>query len=282
MPSFTLVTALAPYRGRLAPSPTGYLHRGHAATFLTAQQRARERGGELILRIEDLDRERCKPEYDQALLEDLRWAGLSWDEGPDLGGPAGPYRQSERMNVYLAAWRKLAAAGMIYACTCSRRDLETAPRAPHATDCTSIYSGCCRPPGPRAWPAAAGTPAGVNWRFRTTPGEVVEFVDGLAGGQSFTVGRHFGDFVLWRKDGIPAYQLAVVVDDAAMGITEVVRGADLLPSTAQQLLLYRALELAPPVFYHVPLVSDAQGVRLAKRAGAHSLRARRGSPTPLV
>ena len=144
MPSFTLVTALAPYRGRLAPSPTGYLHRGHAATFLTAQQRARERGGELILRIEDLDRERCKPEYDQALLEDLRWAGLSWDEGPDLGGPAGPYRQSERMNVYLAAWRKLAAAGMIYACTCSRRDLRLRPARPMPLT------------APRSIPAAAG------------------------------------------------------------------------------------------------------------------------------
>lgn len=265
----------APYRGRLAPSPTGYLHRGHAATFLTAQQRARERGGSLVLRLEDLDRERCKPAYAQALVEDLRWAGLDWQEGADIGGPFGPYLQSKRMDFYLDAWRRLAAAGMVYPCACSRRDVERAVAAPHPGERETIYSGACRPDAPVA--LAQATPAGVNWRLRTTAGEQISFVDGRAGPQSFVAGRDFGDFILWRRDGVPAYQLAVVVDDAAMRITEVVRGADLLESTAQQILIYRALGLPIPAFYHGPLLADANGVRLAKRAGAHSLRALRES-----
>jgi glutamyl/glutaminyl-tRNA synthetase len=269
------VAAQSSYRGRLAPSPTGLLHRGHAATFLRAQERAREHDGTLILRIEDLDRARCKPEFDRALVEDLRWAGLAWNEGPDCGGPLGPYRQSERLAFYLDAWRKLAAAGVIYACCCTRRDVERAAGAPHAGDAEPIYPGCCRPARPTVPPEPK--PDGVNWRFRTDPGQAVEFVDLAAGPQRFVAGRDFGDFIIWRKDGVPAYQLAVVTDDAAMHITEVVRGADLLASTAQQLLLYRALHLAAPDFYHVPLITDENGVRLAKRAGAHSLRALRGA-----
>jgi glutamyl-tRNA synthetase len=262
--------ATAPYRGRLAPSPTGFLHRGHAATFWRAQERARSRGGALVLRIEDLDRVRCRPEFDRALLADLCGAGLDWNEGPDCGGPYGPYRQSERREFYLAAWRQLAAAGSIYPCLCTRRDVARAASAPHAGESGAIYPGCCRPP---RQPAAASQPDGVNWRLRTEPEQEVTFVDGCAGPQSFVAGRDFGDFIIWRRDGVPAYQLAVVVDDAAMRVTEVVRGEDLLLSTAQQLLLYRALELAAPEFYHVPLVTDENGVRLAKRAGAHSLRA---------
>ncbi len=269
----TGVTSIAPYRGRLAPSPTGFLHAGHAATFQWAQERAQTAGGGLILRVEDLDRDRCRPEYGEALYEDLRWAGLSWSEGPDCGGPFGPYRQSERLEIYRAAWRQLAAAGLIYACRCSRRELENAVSAPHAGEHEAIYPGTCRPPEP-ARPAAT-EPDGSNWRFRTTAGQAVAFTDGNAGPQRFTAGRDFGDFLIWRKDGVPAYQLAVVVDDAAMRMTEVVRGADLLPSTAQQLLLYQALALVPPAFFHVPLLTDANGVRLAKRAGAHSLRAMR-------
>ncbi len=226
----------------------------------------------MILRIEDLDRQRCKPEYDAALFEDLRWAGLAWSEGPDIGGPFGPYRQSERAGFYLSAWRKLAEAGMIYACTCTRRDVERAARAPHAGEHASIYPGCCRPRLPTV---PAGTREGINWRFRTNPGEVIEFDDGAAGGQTFTAGQDFGDFIVWRKDGVPAYQLAVVVDDATMRISEVVRGEDLLMSTAQQLLVYRALDLTEPQFFHVPLVTDENGARLAKRAGSQSLRAMR-------
>jgi glutamyl-queuosine tRNA(Asp) synthetase len=258
------------YRGRLAPSPTGHLHLGHASTFWTAQARARERGGALVLRIEDLDRERCKPGYDAAILEDLRWLGFQWQEGPDIGGAFGPYRQSERMSFYLDAWQQLAAAGMIYPCACSRKDVERALQAPHAGEGETIYPGICRPAQPS--PPAQDKPDGWNWRFRATPGETVAFEDGRAGPQSFRAGRDFGDFLVWRKDGMPAYQLAVVVDDAAMRISEVVRGADLLASTAQQLLLYRALGLMPPAFYHCPLVADAHGQRLAKRTGAHSLR----------
>ena len=265
---------LSTYRGRLAPSPTGFLHRGHASTFLRAQERAREHGGTLILRVEDLDRERCKREYDVALLEDLRWAGLSWNEGPDCGGPFGPYRQSERLDFYLGGWRKLAAAGLVYACGCSRRDLENAARAPHACDREPIYPGACRPTFPSV--PLAKAPDGVNWRFRTEAGQTVEFVDSCAGRQRFVAGSDFGDFVVWRKDGVPAYPLAVVVDDAAMQVSEVVRGEDLLTSTAQQLLLYRALNLAAPAFCHVPLIMDANGERLAKRSGAHSIRAARG------
>ncbi len=262
-----------PYRGRVAPSPTGYLHRGHAATFLAAQRRAREHGGSLLLRVEDLDRERCKPAYTEALIEDMRWVGLDWQEGPDVGGPFGPYRQSERLAVYLEAWRQLAASGAVYPCTCSRRDVERAAQAPHAGEHETIYPGVCRPNAPTV--PKQTHPAGVNWRFRATAGETIAFTDGRAGPQEFVAGRDFGDFILWRRDGVPAYQMAVVVDDAAMRITEVVRGADLLESTAQQILVYRALGLVVPAFYHCPLLTDAHGTRLAKRAGAHSLRAMR-------
>ena len=270
------------YRGRLAPSPTGYLHLGHAATFWVAQERSRQHSGVIILRVEDLDRERCRPEYADALIDDLRWFGLAWDQGPDVGGPMGPYLQSERTNFYREAWRVLAATGAIYPCVCTRRDVERAIRAPHAGEYEAIYPGTCRPSQPMR--VDAEEPGTVNWRFRTTPGETVAFQDGRAGRREYRVGTDFGDFILWRKDGVPAYQLAVVVDDAAMGITEVVRGEDLLPATAQQLLLYRALGRTAPAFYHVPLVCGEDGQRLAKRSGAHSLRALRAAgvdPTTL-
>jgi glutamyl-tRNA synthetase len=253
---------LSTYRGRLAPSPTGYLHVGHAATFWRAQSRCRARGGQLVLRIEDLDRERCRPEFEKALLEDIAWFGLTWDEGP--------YRQSERRDLYLAAWRKLRGAGLIYPCECSRRDLLDAAAAPHAEDEEPIYPGTCRPSRP-TMPNEL-EPAGCNWRFRVPADEPLEFDDGFAGPQRARAGSDFGDFVVWRKDDTPAYQLAVVVDDATMQITEIVRGADLLLSTFRQLLLYRALGLAPPRFFHAPLVNDSLGKRLAKRHDALSLR----------
>ena len=254
------------YIGRLAPSPTGFLHLGHATTFRMAQQRARAAHGSLILRIEDLDRERCKAEFDASLVDDLKWAGLDWDSGP--------FRQSERLPLYLAAWRTLAARGRIYPCACSRKDVERALSAPHPEDESEpIYPGTCRPAELRPPPESA--PGAINWRLAITPGEAVEFTDAQAGPQRFVAGRDFGDFLIWRKDDVPTYQLAVVVDDAAMGVTEVVRGADLLASTAQQILIYRALGLVPPAFFHCPIVMDAEGRRLAKRAGAHSLRAMR-------
>lgn len=263
------------YRGRLAPSPTGYLHLGHAATFWKAQERCREHGGTLVLRIEDLDRERCRDTYAGALAEDMRWYGLNWQEGPDVGGSSGPYLQSARIALYLRAWRQLASSGAIYPCTCTRRDVEVALGAPHHGDSEAIYPGTCRPA--QARPIRLDDPSGVNWRFRTPDGETVGFVDRRSGPQAFRSGCDFGDFIVWRKDGLPSYQLAVVVDDAAMNITEVVRGEDLLVSTAQQLLLYRALDLPPPGFYHCLLVRDGSGQRLAKRSGAHSLRALRAA-----
>ncbi len=263
------------YRGRLAPSPTGFLHLGHAMTFWTAQQRTREHGGSLILRVEDLDRERCKPEFRAAILEDLRWFGFTWNEGPDIGGPYAPYVQSERRAHYLAAWDKLRAGGFIYPCTCTRRDVLSAVAAPHPGEEEPHYPGTCRPPEGTVYDA--GNPTGVNWRFRVPHGEKIRFTDAHHGSQSAVAGRDFGDFIIWRKDDIPAYQLAVIVDDAAMRITEVVRGEDLLDSTFRQLLLYRALSCESPAFFHCPLVIDETGRRLAKRENALSLRALRES-----
>jgi glutamyl-tRNA synthetase len=274
------------YRGRLAPSPTGLLHLGHARTFWTAARRAAEHHGQLIFRNEDLDSQRCRPEFVQAMLEDLRWLGIEWVEGPDCGGPVGPYTQSERRALYLQAWRKLRDLGMIYPCTCSRKDVAQAAGAPNDQDDEPVYSGRCRPlvsgaaglrPRETAeaavatW-AVATDPAGVNWRFRVPDGEEIGFTDLHLGPQRMIAGRDFGDFIVWRRDDVPAYQLAVAADDAAMGITEVVRGADLLKSTARQLLLFRALGLAAPNYFHCDLVRDPSGVRLAKRHDSLSIR----------
>ena len=258
------------YRGRLAPSPTGHLHLGHARTFWTAQQRALAQNGTLILRNEDLDPQRCKPEFTDAMLEDLRWFGFQWQEGPDCGGPFAPYSQSERHPLYLAALEQLRAGGCLYPCTCSRKDISAASAAPHAADDDEPhYPGTCRPNSH----SALRTPnSAFSWRFLVPDGEPISFTDANFGPQQFIAGRDFGDFVVWRPDGVPSYQLAVVVDDAAMQITEVVRGEDLLKSTARQLLLYRALSLTPPAFYHCPLLTDETGARLAKRHDALSLR----------
>jgi glutamyl/glutaminyl-tRNA synthetase len=261
------------YRGRIAPSPTGHLHIGHARTFWTAQERARTAGGVLVLRNEDLDRARCKPEFVAAMFEDLRWFGFEWQEGPDVGGPFGPYQQGERYPIYREALEKLQRSGFIYPCICSRKDLQAAARAPHAEDDNEpIYPGTCRD----LKKSEIGNRK-FCWRFRVADGETVSFTDGDLGLQQFTAGKDFGDFVVWRTDDVPAYQLACVVDDAAMHITEVVRGADLLVSTARQLLLYRALGLEAPAFYHCPLMTDDAGIRLAKRHDALSLRRLRES-----
>ncbi len=261
-----------PYRGRLAPSPTGHLHLGHARTFWIAQERARQRGGSLILRNEDLDGPRCKPEFARAALEDLKWFGFNWSEGPDWGGPFASYNQSERIPHYRAAFEQLWASGFIYPCICSRKDIQQAATAPHAEDGEPIYPGTCRPKESSTLTKDLPTKTQANWRFRVTDGEAVEFVDGRSGPQRFIAGHDFGDFPVWRHDDLPSYQLAVVVDDAAMRITDVVRGEDLLPSTARQLLLYHALGLTPPAFYHCPLMKDEKGDRLAKRHDALSLR----------
>lgn len=263
-----------PYRGRIAPSPTGYLHLGHARTFLIAAERARQFGVQLILRNEDLDPDRCRAEFVSAMYEDLRWLGISWSEGPDCGGPFAPYSQSQRKEFYLAAWRKLRDAGAIYPCTCSRKDLAASAGAPHDLDDEPLYPGNCRH---RSDGRSFEKPAGVNWRFRVPNGEQIGFEDQRLGPQQYTAGRDFGDFVVWRRDDVPAYQLAVVVDDEAMKISEVVRGADLLKSTARQLLLYRALGWKIPNVYHCDLVRDETGARLAKRHDALSIRKLRES-----
>jgi glutamyl/glutaminyl-tRNA synthetase len=257
-----------PYRGRIAPSPTGYLHIGHAKTFCAAQARAQAAAGVLVLRNEDLDRARCQPEFVSAMIEDLRWFGFDWQEGPDIGGTFAPYNQSERYPIYREALEKLERGGFIYPCVCSRKDLQNAARAPHAGDDNEpIYPGTCR-----EVKKSEVANRKFCWRFRVPDSEAVTFNDGHLGPQRFVAGRDFGDFVVWRPDDVPAYQLACVVDDAAMGITEVVRGADLLVSTARQLLVYRALRLITPEFYHCALVTDQAGVRLAKRNDALSLR----------
>jgi glutamyl/glutaminyl-tRNA synthetase len=261
------------YRGRIAPSPTGHLHIGHAKTFWTAQARAKSACGALLLRNEDLDRARCQPEFISAMIEDLRWFGFDWQEGPDIGGPFAPYNQSERYPIYRKALEKLEREGFIYPCVCSRKDLQNAVRAPHAEDDNEpIYPGTCREMKPSQVPNRK-----FCWRFCVPDGQAVTFTDGNLGPQRFVAGKDIGDFVVWRADDVPAYQLACVVDDAAMQITEVVRGADLLLSTARQLLVYRALGLTAPLFFHCALVTDETGIRLAKRYEALSLRRLRES-----
>jgi glutamyl/glutaminyl-tRNA synthetase len=295
IPFVNLESALAdsPYRGRLAPSPTGYLHLGHARTFWTAQERARQRGGTLVLRNEDLDSARCKSEFVAAMIEDLRWFGLEWQEGPDGPDKSGfaPYHQSGRFELYRLALEQLRATGFVYPCTCSRKDIQQAVTAPHTEGDEPIYPGTCRPkPEVREQKAedktctsALRTPASgfrFSWRFRVPDGEIISFTDGNFGLQEFVAGKDFGDFVVWShrdRADVPAYQLACVVDDAAMQITEVVRGADLLVSTSRQILLYRALDLKPPAFFHCPLLRDATGERLAKRHDALSLRVLRAA-----
>ena len=276
-----------PLRGRLAPTPTGFLHIGHARTFAVAASRAGTAG--LVLRIEDLDRPRCREEFCEAAIEDLRWLGLAWSEGPDVGGPHAPYRQSERTAWYLEVWRRLESAGVIYPSPHSRRDVDEAATAPHEPrpgeargdlNAEADAEGAAEPIfptslRPASWDRAAA-PGNVAWRFRVPDGRTIEFDDALAGRVRRTAGVDFGDFVVWRRDDLPAYELAVVADDHAMEIAEVVRGEDLLTSTARQLLLYEALGWPPPAFCHVPLVRDAEGRRLAKRTGGLAIRDLRG------
>ncbi len=254
-----------PYVGRLAPSPTGLLHLGHARTFWTAQERARGAGGLLLLRNDDLDAPRSRAEYIEAMREDMHWLGLRWTE-PMIS-------QSQRVPLYRAALARLHATGFIYPCSRSRRDVLAALSAPHDTDEMDepVFPAQFRPAVDRPVPALT-EPVAVNWRFRVPDGEKLVFTDLNFGPQHAVAGREFGDFLVWRKDDLPAYQLACVVDDAALGISEVVRGADLLRSTFRQLLLYRALGLAAPAFYHCALVEDERGVRLAKRHDALALR----------
>ncbi len=225
----------------------------------------------MILRVDDIDKARCRDEYTRDAIEDMQWFGIDWNEGPERDGGYGPYVQSERMHFYLHAWKQLADVGAIYPSPHSRKDVETALSAPHAGENSEPVFPKELRPARGTWKIPEG-PEGVNWRFRVRDGEIISFVDKNYGEVSFKAGVDFGDFLVWRRDGFPSYELACAVDDHAMLITEVVRGADLLLSTARQLLLYRTLGWATPDFYHCPLVRDGEGKRLAKRDYSLSLR----------
>jgi glutamyl/glutaminyl-tRNA synthetase len=228
----------------------------------------------MILRNDDLDSTRFRLDFVGAMLEDLRWFGFAWSEGPDLGGPYGPYNQSERRPNYRAALETLHAAGRIFPCTRSRRDVLDALGAPHETagsEDEPVYPEAFRPPADAPLPPL-GAKISVNWRFRVPSGEELHYHDNRFGDQRSVAGKDFGDFLVWRKDDVPSYQLACAVDDAEMRITEVVRGADLIKSTFRQLLILRALGFEPPQYYHCPLMTDDHGERLAKRHDALSLR----------
>ncbi len=271
-------SSVAPsYVGRLAPSPTGALHLGNARTFLIAWLRARTAGGRLILRLEDLDHPKVKREHVRQVFDDLRWLGLDWDEGPDVGGHHGPYVQLERLALYRGAFERLRREQHIYPCVCTRQDILAAQSAPHAED-ELFYPNTCR--GRFRDVAAARAEAGREpaWRFRVDQG-VFSFVDGFQGRRESDLNSWSGDFVIARGPDAPGYQLAVVVDDAAMGITEVVRADDLLLSTHRQLALYAALAWPAPRFLHVPLVTGLDGRRLAKRHGDTRLSAVRAAGT---
>lgn len=249
--------------GRLAPSPTGAQHIGNARTYLLAWLSIRSRGGRVVLRIEDIDSPRIKPGAARQAIDDLHWLGLEWDEGPDQGGPRAPYVQTQRLGLYQAALEELKRAERVYPCTCTRSDIASAASAPHAGQEGPIYPGVC---SHRSARDAASLDGPYAWRFRASDREH-HLVDLAQGEQRCQVARELGDFVVGKSDGLPAYQLAVVVDDHAMSITEVLRGGDLLPSAFRQLELYDFFGWRPPLFAHVPLVVGPDGRRLAKRHG---------------
>lgn len=272
------------YRGRIAPSPTGYLHLGHASTFTIAHNRAKEKNEILILRIEDLDSSRCRNLYKEAIIEDLTTIGISWHEGP--------INQSDRLHLYQEIWNTLKNNQQIYPCSYSRKDIQSHTQVQSAQaqfaqvqaasqdeEEESLFPIILRPKESDF--KHHSTPDNVNWRFKVPDGRKIQFVDGHYGSQEFEAGKDFGDFLIWRREGIPSYEFAVVVDDYLMGITEVVRGADLLKSTARQILIYEALGWKIPKFYHCDLLYDDDGKPLSKRNRSESLRDIRDRQDPL-
>ena len=266
-------------RGRYAPSPTGTTHLGNASTALLAWLSVRARGGAFVLRMEDLDRLRVVPGSADGILGDLLWLGLDWDEGPDVGGPHSPYEQSERSAHYDAAFETLRASGRVYPCFCSRRDIQSAASAPQTPGDEVLYPGTCRDLDPDEVERRIASRRPCAWRFRVEPAHIPDFTDRVRGGYEAEPGS-IGDFVVRRADGVSAYQLAVVADDIAMRIDEVVRGEDLLASTVRQLLLYRAFGATPPAFAHVPLILGEDGIRLSKRHQGVTLKEMRDAGEP--
>lgn len=264
--------------GRFAPSPSGRMHLGNIYTAVVSWLSARRAGGRWILRIEDLDPQRSKREHALMIEDDLRWLGLDWDEGGlDGTGPNGPYLQSLRGEIYAEGLRRLEATGLTYRCRCRRADI-LATQAPHESDGRVIYKGTCRPP---RLGGTAEIPADIPAATRLfVPDKVISFTDRVCGPQSVNLAERCGDFILRRADGAWAYQLAVVMDDALMGVTEVVRGDDLLLSASQQLYLYELLGYPAPEFAHLPLVCNEQGVRLSKRDSAAGMEYLRATHTP--
>lgn len=254
-------------KGRFAPSPTGRMHLGNVFSALLSWLSAKSQGGTWLLRIEDIDPQRSKQEYAELIMDDLHWLGLDWDEGP--------YYQSERGDIYEHYLKQLTDNGLTYPCYCTRADI-LATQAPHESDGRVVYKGTCHnlAPGVKTGPAA------IRMKVPSEGKGILSFTDGHYGMQTIDLTTHCGDFIVRRKDGAWAYQLAVVVDDALMGINEVVRGCDLLLSSPQQIYLAQQLGFAPPHFTHLPLLCNKQGQRLSKRDQSLDMAALRTSNTP--
>lgn len=254
------------YRGRIAPTPSGLLHIGHAQTFRIACERAKERNGKIILRIEDIDSARCKKEYIDSAIEDLKSIGLDWDEGDDKGGDFAPYTQSLRLDYYWSLIEKLSEKNCIYPSSVSRMQIKSLGRNP-VREFDFCESEQIFPESLRSAPQCTSEVVdakNLNWRFIVPQGRIIKFVDNNFGEMEFVAGEDFGDFLVWRKSAEPSYELAVVADDNAMQITEVVRGKDLLLSTARQILLYQALGFEIPEFYHCELLRSGTGEKISK------------------
>lgn len=257
------------YVGRYAPTPSGLMHLGHLSTFWKAQERARQFGGSIFLRIEDIDRERCNSEFEEKIIEDFAWLGLEWDSSAE----GGPVRQSNRLGFYQLYLLKLIEKDAVYPCELSRKEIQKAVVATSPSTSEVIFPNSLRDLTNAA--KHRRNPFSVNWRFRVPDGEQVGFTDRRSGEHRYIAGHDFGDFLVWRRSGWPSYELAVVVDDIEMSVSEVVRGEDLMVSTSRQILLYDSLKKELPAFYHCPLVKDKNGERLAKSFDSESLQAYR-------